>query len=73
MTDRTDITEYSDSELSLLVFNTEYLYEQRHSKGFDEVLDQLFIYTPKQWQELIADLQDDLFELNASPLYKQTE
>jgi len=29
-----DITMYSDSELSLLVFNDEYLYSMHHKRGF---------------------------------------
>lgn len=61
---REDLTDYSDSELSLRVFNDEGLYRMRHRKGFDEVLDQIFVYTPEQWQELITDLEEDLNEDN---------
>lgn len=54
-----NITKYSDSELSLLVFNDEYLYTHRHSRHFKHVIDELFIYTPEQWQELQNDLESD--------------
>jgi hypothetical protein len=62
MTQRQDLTQYSDSELSLHVFNDETLYRMCHRSGFDEVIDQLFIYTPEQWHELAQDLGDDLEE-----------
>jgi len=57
---RIDLTGYSDSELSLHVFNDEYLYRQRHKNSLGETLDQLYIYTPEQYQELLQDLEDDL-------------
>lgn len=55
-----DITQYGDSELSLLVFNTESLYEGRHWPGLYEELDSLFLYTSEQLAELNQDLLDDL-------------
>jgi len=59
---KNDITQYSDSELSLIVFNDEYLYSKRHSRHLKDTLDEFFIYTPEQWQELQQDLQDDANE-----------
>jgi hypothetical protein len=43
-----DLREYSDNELSLLVFNDEYLYKQRKTILNNGVLDELFIYSPEQ-------------------------
>ena len=57
-----DLTGYSDSELSLLVFNDEGLYRKRHRRGFVSLLDELFIYTTAQLEELLTDLEDDLQE-----------
>ena len=57
-----DLTRYSDQELSLMVFNDEYLYNQRHNSGFSDLIDELFIYTEEQKDELIQDLTDDLEE-----------
>ena len=59
-----DITEYSDQELSLQVFNTEDLYNQRHSKDFMLLIDERFKYTPSQLQVLIEDLEDDKLEMS---------
>lgn len=60
---RQDLTDYSDQELSLLVFNDEYLYTRRHSRGFKELIDSLFSYNIDQWQVLEQDLKDDLEEI----------
>lgn len=57
-----DLTQYSDDELSLLVFNTESLYEGRHWPGFFETIDDLFVYTEAQMDVLKQDLADDLEE-----------
>lgn len=58
-----DITMYSDCELSLLVFNDEYLYSVRHKRGFKGMIEELFTYTQDQLNELNQDLQDDLESL----------
>jgi len=58
-----DITEYSDQELSLVVFNDEYLYNDRHRPGFmDDTINGYFIYTPEQLEVLERDLEADLEE-----------
>lgn len=57
-----DIREYTDSELSLLVFNDESLYKQRHRSDFINVIDELFIYRTEQLEELKNDLAEDLTE-----------
>lgn len=53
-----DLREYSSSELSNWVFNDEGLYRVRRS-WFDlkEILDELFLYTDEQWNELVEDLE----------------
>ena len=57
-----DITGYSDSELSLLVFNIEDLYLCRFDSDLRELLESRFIFTAEQWNELQADIQLDRFE-----------
>ena len=53
---KTDLTNYSDSELSLVVFNDEYLYNIRHRSHLIDTLNELFIYTDEQLEELKQDL-----------------
>ena len=60
-----NITEYSDQELSLMVFNDESLYNARHSIGFIEsIINELFIYTDEQLEVLEEDLKEDLEEIS---------
>lgn len=54
-----DLREYSDAELSLMVFNDEGLYRMRHRRGLFEILDELFIYTDEQLETLKEDLEDE--------------
>lgn len=55
-----DLTQYSDSELSLRVFNDEYLYSIRHNSYRLEYMIVLsFNYTSEQWDELQADLAEE--------------
>ena len=54
-----NITDQSDSELSLIVMNDEYLYAQRNRSGFFELIDALFIYTESQLDGLKQDLNDE--------------
>ena len=52
-----DITAYSDEELSLEVFNTEYFYiERSHSDFLWALINEEFIYTPEQATVLQQDL-----------------
>lgn len=60
---RESLYRYSDDELSLRVFNTEYLYNQRHEKSFIRNLRQQFQATNKQWATLKADLISDKEEI----------
>lgn len=54
-----DLTQYGSAELALLVFNTEYLYNSRHNEDLIDILDELFIYTLEQLDELVQDLEED--------------
>lgn len=54
-----DLTEYSDGELSLHVMNDEYLYRQRRSCNLKEQLEELFIFSEEQWEELENDLKEE--------------
>jgi hypothetical protein len=58
-----DLTQYSDSELSLNVFNEEYFYIERHNRPYlMALIAEEFVYTPEQLEELIDDLNDDDYE-----------
>ena len=54
-----DVTKQSDRELSLIVFNDEYLYLKRRSRYFLSIIDELFTYRPEQLEVLKQDLLDD--------------
>ena len=54
-----DITEYSDDELSLLVFNDEALYLSMHKPWFLQDIRELFKFTPAQFEVLKNDLDED--------------
>ena len=55
-----DLTHHSDRELSWIVFNNEYFYTERHNIPYLlHIIDEGFIYTPKQMDVLITDLDDD--------------
>lgn len=54
-----DLTEYSDNELSLMVFNDEYYYNKRSSRYFIGMLKTAFIFTNAQLAVLRADLKDE--------------
>ncbi len=55
-----DITMYGDNELSLIVFNDEWLYNQRWDEAsLLETIKEYYIYTDDQLDELIQALEDD--------------
>ena len=55
-----DITQYSDDELSLLVFNDEHLYRMRHNdKHLARHLNDQYIYTIDQLRVLQDDIEED--------------
>lgn len=58
-----DLTQHSDGELSLMVFNDEGLYRMRRNlQALLETLGELFTYTAEQLAELKQDLEDDANE-----------
>jgi hypothetical protein len=56
---KTDITMHSENELSLIVFNDEYLYTRRHSKFLVHTLKDLYKFTDEQMNVLINDLKEE--------------
>lgn len=52
-----DLRQYSDAELSLLIFNTESLYRNRHRLTKD-TLKEMFRFREAQWREFRKDLKD---------------
>jgi len=59
---REDLTVYGDSELSLRVFNEEWLYNMRTYSSFQSILEEYYIFDQAQWDELENDLEIDLAE-----------
>ena len=56
-----DITRYGENELSLNVFNDEYLYNlaMRGSRDYlIDIINETFIYTDEQMDVLIQDLDE---------------
>jgi len=60
--DKQDLREYGEQELSLHVFNDEYLYKRRHNYHFLDLVKEMFLFTEEQEETLIQDLEDDLNE-----------
>lgn len=60
----TNLTLYSDKELSLQVFNDQYFYNERTNTDYLLALvAEEFIYTPKQLEVLKQDLAEDALEI----------
>jgi hypothetical protein len=61
---RSDLTEYSDAELSLHVMNDESLYRMRRQplRHLREMLEEIFIFTTEQWEDLVETIEADLEE-----------
>lgn len=53
---RIDITKYSENELSLIVFNTEYLYRIKYNNNFLNLISLMYKHTLKQKEILINDI-----------------
>jgi hypothetical protein len=60
--DKQDLTQYGEQELSLHVLNTEPLYRAfmrcDNEDDLHELVDENFIYTEEQFEELVRDLAD---------------
>lgn len=54
-----DLCQYSDNELSLTVYNDEFLYKRRHRSDFKALLNELYIFTDDQWETFVNDLEDE--------------
>jgi len=61
---RNNITEYSDEELSLTVMNDYELYKMRRLplRLLRETLEEIFIFTTEQWEDLVETIEADLDE-----------
>lgn len=61
---RNDIREYSDEELSLTVMNDYELYKMRRQplRLLREYLEEIFIFTTEQWEDLVETIEADLEE-----------
>lgn len=65
MTNRkNDLTMHSDAELSLTVMNDEYLYNKRRLplRFLRAELEEFFLFSEDQWDELVEDLEADRAE-----------
>jgi hypothetical protein len=62
--EKQDIREYSDAELSLLVMNDECLYKMRRipMRHLRTELEEMFIFTIEQWEDLVETIEADLAE-----------
>lgn len=65
MISKEDLTQYSDQELSLRVFNDEGLYRMRRNSQFIGFLNDIFIFSDDQLEELENDLRADLEEVES--------
>jgi hypothetical protein len=62
--EKMDLTQYSENELSMLVFNIEFLYNMRRNiKELKLELDEIYDYTEEQFEILVNDIKEDLGEL----------
>ena len=60
-----DLTMFSDDELSLQVFNDQYFYSEIDDPRYlMALIKEEFVYTSKQMQTLVDDLNDYLMEIN---------
>lgn len=57
--DKQDLREYSDGELSLIVYNDEHLYRMRNNSQFLGYINDHFLFTDEQLEELEKDLEDE--------------
>lgn len=54
-----DLTQYTDNELSLLIFNDYGLYTSRYSLTKELLNDLGYIFTDKQWDIFKNDLENE--------------
>jgi len=58
--DKIDLTQYTDNELSMVVFNDSGLYRMRHDSDLISELEEVFTFTPCQLLVLLDDLKGEL-------------
>jgi len=58
--DKIDLTQYTDNELSLVVYNDSGLYSMRHDSDLISELEEVFTFTPCQLLVLLDDLKGEL-------------
>ena len=54
-----NLTEYCEDELSLRVYNDEFLYDLRHRKDIIDTLNEMFTFTEEQEKVLLEDLNEE--------------
>ena len=60
---KTNLTECSENELSMFVYNDECLYNARFNQNvLNELIDEYFIYTQTQMRILLEDICEELEE-----------
>jgi hypothetical protein len=60
---RKDLRRFSEDELSLMVFNDEYLYNRRFKGGLRRELESMFYFSAKQYKILKDDIASDKEEI----------
>ena len=55
--DKVDLTQYTDNELSMVVYNDSGLYSMRHDSDLISELEEWFNFTPCQLLVLLDDLK----------------
>ncbi len=64
MSEKQDLTQHSENELSLVVFNDEYLYNMRRfERRLFSHLEETYTYTKRQLAVLKQDLKEDAIEV----------
>ena len=58
--DKIDLTQYTDNELSMVVYNDQGLYSMRHDSDLISELEEVFTFTPCQLLVLLDDLKGEL-------------
>lgn len=62
----TDLREYSDAELSLVVMNDEDLYRMMrrtyNNRALREQLEEIYLFTEEQWDDLVETVEADRAE-----------
>jgi len=58
--DKIDLTQYTDNELSMVVYNDSGLYSMRHDSDLISELEEVFTFTPCQLLVLLDDLKGEL-------------